>query len=672
MEFDARKRIEGLKRLIRRHDYLYYVDCTPVISDRDFDALIRDLDALEAIHPEMKTLDSPTMRIGSDISNEFPTVKHDIPMLSISNAYDKAEIADFVKRTEAAFPGEPVSFSSENKIDGLALSLHYENGSLVRAVTRGDGERGDDVTANARTIREIPLRLNCHISMRNCEVRGEVYLDRGDFNDMNERRSRKGEKVFANPRNAAAGSLKLHSSKLAAERPLKFIAYWLHIKNTPRPSRVIQNNDLRTLDFSINYRAKVCSGIAEIMEYVQDLEDIRNDLPYDIDGVVIRVNAPDQFDRLGSTSKSPRGVIAFKFSAEQTETKLIDIIYQVGRTGVVTPVAVLDPVFLAGSTISRATLHNEDQIHSLGIRIGDTVLIEKGGDIIPKVLAVIEEERPANSKPFEFIKHCPECGAKLIPDCGSPVTRCVNINCTARIEGKILHFASRDAMNIDGLGASIVSLLVDSGLVNNFADLYDLSLDEIATLERMGEISASKLLAAIEKSKNRELHHLIHGLGIRYVGYGSARVLAEKFDTLDALIDATPDELNEIEGIGCSVADSILEYFHNDKNIEIINRLRSHDLQFTAREKASAGDTYFSGKTCVLTGSFEAMTRSEAADLIREQGGTVTSTVSGNTDILIVGKNPGSKYDKAKRLKVTIFAESALLDMLDVAVSGLK
>ncbi|MBA7470332.1 DNA ligase [subsurface metagenome] len=658
-----KKRIEELKRLIRGHDYRYYVLADPTTTDREYDLLLKELETLEEAHPELKTPDSPTNRVGSDLTKEFPSRAHTSPMLSISNTYSEQEVVEFDRRIHKLLPGEDVFYTCELKIDGVALALHYEDGVLTAGVTRGDGIRGEEITTNVRTLRAVPLKLFDFDG--DCEIRGEVYLERENFNRMNETRLAADEKVFANPRNATAGSLKLQDPRITAERPLKFFSYWLSLSGIILPSQWDTLERLRELGLPVNPHRKRCAGIGHIMEFAAEMEALRDTLPYDIDGIVIKVDSYDLYNRLGTTAKNPRGVVAYKFQAKQGKTVIEDILFQVGRTGTVTPVAALRPVFLAGSTISRATLHNEQEILRKDIRVGDTVVIEKGGDVIPKVVEVVEKERPIDSKPFFFRSDCPVCGSALVRDESEVAVRCVNASCPAQVEGRIIHFASREALDIEGLGPSLISRLVSSGLVTNYAELYSLTDEQLASLERMGDKSASNILDALEKSKNRDLWNLIYGLGIRHVGAGAARILAEQFGSLDAIITTDKERLESIEDIGPVMAESICAFFENPENRRIIDRLREYSLPFEAvKGEAAAANEFFSGKTFVLTGALVSLTRSEASGLIRSRGGKVTSSVSAQTDYVIAGSEPGSKYDKAAALGIKILSEDEFRSFL--------
>jgi len=661
---DPQKRVEELKRAIREHDRRYYVLADPVVTDEEYDALVRELESLEERYPGLRTPDSPTMRVGSDLTKEFPTRRHSSPMLSIANTYSGEEVAEFDKRVRKLLPGEEVRYTCELKIDGVALALHYNTGGVLEAgVTRGDGVQGEEITANVRTIRSIPLKLIGYDGA--CEVRGEVYLERESFERMNERRVKSGETPFANPRNATAGSLKLQDPQTVAGRPLMFFSYWLRIPGNEPETQWETLERLRELGFPINPHRRLCANTGEIMAFAAEMEEKRDELPYEIDGIVVKVDSRDQFTRLGTTAKSPRGAVAYKFRAKQAETVVEDILFQVGRTGTVTPVAALTPVFLAGSTISRATLHNEQEIRRKDIRIGDTVLIEKGGDVIPKVVKVVTDKRPGDAVPFSFIDACPVCRSPLVHDDVEVAIRCVNAGCPAQVEARILHFASRDAMNVEGLGPSLVAQLVEKKLVADYADLYALDTDTLASLERMGDRSARNILDALGESRNRDLSNLLFGLGIRYVGAGAARRLADHFGSLDGIMKASVEELEAVEDIGSVMAASIVDFFSNEKNRRVIERLRASGLPFEAKERTSAPESgFFTGKTVVLTGALSSMTRTEAADRIRARGGKVTSAVSKNTDYVVAGDDPGSKYDKARKLGVTILGEEEFLERL--------
>ncbi|MFA6471435.1 MAG: NAD-dependent DNA ligase LigA [Candidatus Latescibacterota bacterium] len=653
---EVRDRIEYLRRIIKEHDYRYYVLSQPTIPDEGYDALARELETLEKSHPELAEKESPTMQVGSDLAREFRKRKHRVPMLSISNTYTEKDLGEFYQRIKKELPGEEVSFNCELKIDGVALELIYNEGKLEAAVTRGDGNIGDEVTENVQNIRSIPQKLTGVPPV--FEVRGEVYMDREEFEKINKQRREAEQKTFANPRNLAAGSLKALDPTIQENRNLKFFTYGV---TTPLPvehSQHAQLQALKILGFSVNGYMEKHDTLPEIMNFIQRVEKIRETLPYDIDGVVIKVNSLDQFDRLKTTAKSPRGAIAFKFKARQAETIIRDVIFSVGRTGKVTPVADLDPVFLAGSTIGRATLHNEQEIERKGIRIGDTVIIEKGGDVIPKVTSVVLEKRPPHSHPIVFPEKCPVCDSKLVRIDEEVDIRCVNAACPAVVENSILHFASREAMNIEGFGPALVSQVMDSKLVKDFADIYTVKMDQIAALERMGEKSASNIISAIEASKDRDLWHFLFALGIRHVGTRTARLFAERFGSIDALMNTDKDKLQEMADAGPVIAESVYNFFLNHENRNLLDRLKSLGLPFENKSpRRIVEQEFFAGKTFVLTGSLSKMTRDEATEQIIALGGKISSSVSKKTDYVVAGAEPGSKYDKAGQLGVKIINE---------------
>ncbi len=660
---DPKHRIEQLRNQIRHHDYLYYVLARPEIPDAEYDALLKELEALEKAHPELKTTDSPTQRVGSDLTKVFPTYRHKTPMLSIANTYSVEEVNDFDRRVRSLLPGEQAGYTGELKMDGAAVSLIYEGGVLQVAATRGDGMEGDVITPNIRTIHQIPLKLNGYEG--SCDIRGEVYIDRADFEKINEEREEAGEKPFANPRNFAAGTMKLQDPRLVAQRPLKFFPYTLLDYENAPPTQWETLALLETLGFPVNGNRRSCRTVAEIMAFAGEMEEKRFALPYEIDGIVIKVDSLDQYRRLGSTGKAPRGVIAYKFQPRQAMTFLRGIRLQVGRTGVLTPVADFDPVFLAGSTISHATLHNEQEIERKDIREGDTIIIEKGGDVIPKIVGVVKEKRPPHAHPFHYPEKCPVCGSPLVRDTEEVAVRCVNAGCPAQVEGCIRHFTSRYALDIEGFGDVLVGKLVETGLVGNFADIYDLTLEKLSEIERMGVKSSQNLLDALEKSKRRRLENLIYGLGIRHVGVEAARTLALTFGSMDTLMNADPESLLVVEGIGPAAAESIGAFFSNPDNRGIIDRLRRAGLPFTQEKPAPETEqSFFLDKTFVLTGELDSMTREEAEEKIRSLGGKVASAVSGNTDFVISGAHPGSKYQKARELGIPLMNEKEFLTHL--------
>jgi len=666
---DPKDRIETLRREISEHNRLYYEENSPVISDEEYDALVKELERLEREHPEYAAPESPTMRVGSDLVvvpgdlvlvREFRKRPHTEPMLSISNTYSEEELFDFDRRVRTDLEGEPVSYSCEPKIDGVALELVYENGGLVAGVTRGDGFVGDEVTENVRLIRSIPQRIEGVPG--EFVVRGEAYLERAEFDAINERRRGEGLKTFANPRNLAAGSVKALDRGLLEGRGLKFFPYGALGPVGSGDSLHERLERLRGLGFTVNPHIERHETPVAIIDYIGKIERVRDTLPYDIDGVVIKVDSVEQFRRLGTTAKSPRGAVAFKYRARQTETVIRRIVFQVGRTGRVTPVADLEPVFLAGSTISRATLHNEQEIARKDIREHDAVIIEKGGDVIPKVVSVVFGKRPLDSEPVRFPDRCPACGSPLVRHEEEVDIRCVNAACQAVVENSILHFASRNAMNIEDMGPALVEQLMETGLVRDYADLYSLEAGRLAALERMGDRSAANIIAAVEGSKTRPLAHLLFALGIRHVGTGSARVLAERFGSLDSLMEADAETLQSVEDVGPVVARSIREFFQNEANRSLVERLRVHGLTFVQESpKTSGTEEFFAGKTFVLTGVLSSMTREAASELIIARGGKVTTSVSKKTDFVIAGADPGSKLDKANTLGVAVLDEAGFL-----------
>ena len=669
---DVKKRIEELRKLIEKYDYEYYVLAQPSISDYEYDQLMKELEALEKAHPEFITPDSPTQRVSGQPIKEFPTVVHRKPMLSLSNTYNEGEFRDWDRRVRSALSGQHVEYVAELKIDGLAVSLIYENGRFVQGATRGDGIQGDDITPNLRTIRAIPLKVRGHDLPPLFEVRGEVYMSKKAFLRLNKEREEQGEAVFANPRNAAAGSLKLQDPKLVAKRGLSLWAYYLD-SDTPgflAATHFENLQKLKDLGFPVNPNMRLCQSLDEVFDFVREWEEKRDSLPYEIDGVVVKVNDLRQQEQLGATAKSPRWAIAFKFKAVRVETLLERIVWQVGRTGIVTPVAELRPVQLAGTTVSRATLHNVDEIKRKDIHEGDYVFIEKGGDIIPKVVGVNSAKRKKPPKPLHIPERCPVCGTPLIRLEGEVAIRCPNLECPAQIKRRIEHFAGRTAMDIEGLGTALVDMLVDKGLVKNFADLYHLKKDDIAKLERMGEKSAQNLIRAIERSKKQPLDRLIFALGIPYIGTTAAKILAQKYKSLQALMNAPYEELEAIEGVGPKMAQSIVEFFKNEQNRKVISELIKAGVQTEAKEEEEPQGSELAGKIFVLTGTLPHLKRNEAARLIEQHGGRVSSSVSKKTSFVLAGADPGSKYEKAKQLNIPIIDEQTFLQMIGETVEN--
>ena len=664
------ERAQELRREIQEHNYRYYVLHDPVVSDREFDALLAELERIEGEYPELRTPDSPTTRVGSDLTNDFPTVRHARPMLSLANTYSEEDARDFDRRVrERLEEGEEVRYAVELKIDGVALSLVYENRRLVRGVTRGNGEEGDDITPNVRTIRSVPLRsreasIN-GVEIVDFEVRGEVYMPKEEFRLMNEGREEAGEKTFANPRNSTAGSLKLLDPSVVATRPLRIFLYNLQGEGLPIQTHSESLRLLGELGFPVNPEWKLCNSIEEVGEYWKEWSRRREDLPYEIDGIVVKVDSLDQQLRLGQIAKSPRWAIAWKFETYTAETRLNGITLQVGRLGRVTPVAELEPVFLAGSTVSRATLHNPDFIEQKEIRIGDVVEIEKGGDVIPKVNHVVIDQRSAESIPYIFPTQCPcPLDTTLERPEGEVNYYCVHPECPFQLRGRIQHFASRGAMDIEGLGEKVVDQFVNLGWLENVADVYDLPShrDEIAALDRWGEKSADNLVAAIEGSRERPLWRVIFGLGIRHVGSSVARILAREFGSIERLRDADREELEEVREIGPHIATSILEFFADPRKLEIVARLGAAGLRMEEETRRSSVEPqqineFFTGRTFVLTGTLAGYTREEAAEEIERRGGKTSSSVSTKTDVVLAGEKAGSKLAKAEKLGIQVIDE---------------
>jgi DNA ligase (NAD+) len=659
------KRLLTLRSEISTHDHHYYVLAQPTISDLQYDALMRELVELEHLYPDLVTPDSPSQRVGGSPTKEFPPVVHVVPMLSLANTYTEEEIKDFDQRVRSLLGREPFRYVCELKFDGVAISLRYENGIFVRGATRGDGTRGDDITQNLKTIRSIPLRLiDSPKQIRDLEVRGEVFMERNDFRKMNEARELAGEKTFVNPRNSAAGTLKLQDSRIVAQRPLKFIAYYLRSDRTESQSHHEDLRLLRQIGFPVSEHSKVCATVDEVIGFWKRWEERRDSLPYDIDGIVVKVDSRAQQEKLGTIAKSPRWAIAFKFTARSVETYLLDIRLQVGRTGTITPVAELKPVFVGGSTVSRATLHNEDYIRELDIRIGDTVIVEKGGDVIPKVSGVVLAKRPAGTKPYKLTSTCPECGSKISRPPDEANYYCENSECPAQVRGRIEHFAHRGAMDIEGLGEAVVDQLVSLGYVRRFADLYDLrsKAAKLASLDRWGEKSVSNLLAAIDASTSRPFFRVLFALGIRHVGAGVAQLLVKHIKSVDAIVSARREDLEMIPGVGPRIADSVYRFFQDKHNRALVDRLRQAGLQM--RERQAATRTPLAEKTFVLTGTLSTLSREEAKALIVSMGGTVASSVSKKTDYVVVGEEAGSKLQKARDLGITVINEQDFLALV--------
>jgi DNA ligase (NAD+) len=665
------REIASLREEIRRHEDLYYIHETPEISDAEYDALLARLVELETQHPELVTPDSPTQRVGGRPAEGFAEYVHRRPMLSLDNSYNLEDLRAFDERCRKLADGRPFEYVAELKIDGLSISIHYENGVLTRGVTRGDGRRGEDVTQNARTIRSVPLKLKTTPEKLEAEVevRGEAYLPRAVFERINQERDEEGQPRFANPRNAASGTIRQLDPKIVAARRLEMFPYDVIAgERKPFATHWQSFEWLERAGFRTNPNRALCTSIKEVIDFCNQMELKRDDLDYEIDGVVVKVNSTALQDEFGATSKAPRWAIAYKYPARQATTQVLSVVVQVGRTGALTPVANLQPVLLAGTTVARATLHNEDEIKRLDLHIGDWVLIEKSGEIIPKVLKVVESRRTGQELPFEMPQNCPVCGGLVVRPEGEVVSRCVAADCPAQLKQNILHFASRRAMRIEGLGEALVEQLVETKLVRDVADLYQLSLETIAALERKAEKSASNLIAQIEASKSRELPQLLYALGIRHVGERTAGLLARTFRSLERLSRATVEEIDDIHEIGLTVAESVRDWFDDPGNLELCNRLRDAGVK-TEMEEAQGGGASeaFMGKQFVLTGRLETMTRDEARALIEARGGRVTSTVSKKTDYVVAGEEAGSKLDKAQALGLRVIDEGQLRELLDEA-----
>jgi DNA ligase (NAD+) len=659
--------IEKLRDEIRRHDELYYVGNAPEISDREYDQLMENLQKLEEANPELITFDSPTQRVGGRPAEGFPEVVHTRQMLSLDNSYNIDELRAFDDRCQRLAEGRKLEYVAELKIDGLSLSLQYEDGLLMRGVTRGDGRIGEDVTQNARTIRSVPLRLKSQAKRIDAlEVLGDVFIPRDVFVRTNSEREELCEPRYMNPRNAAAGAIRQLDPKLVARRKLDMFAYDLLVNvRKPFPTHWEALDWLDAAGFRVNPHRKLCETIDEVIDFANEKEALRDELGYEIDGLVVKVNSTALQDEFGATSKAPRWAIAYKYPARQASTKVLDIFVSVGRTGAITPVAILEPVLLAGTTVSRATLHNEDEIKRLGLKKYDWVMIEKSGDIIPKVLSVVTSKRTGEEEEFTLPENCPVCGGLISRPEGEVVARCVAADCTAQLMGRLLHFASRRAMRIEGLGDVLAEQLVAANLVKDVGDLYSLTLDQVADLPRMAKKSASNLLAQIEASKTRDLSNLIYALGIRHVGERTAGILAHELGSLEKLMEASVEELDAIPEIGLTVAESVRDWFDDEGNRALCDRLRAAGIRTESERRSSAQvDERFAGKQFVLTGTLTSFTRDEARALIEARGGRVNSSVSKKTDYVVAGEAAGSKLDKAESLGVAVIEEDEFKEML--------
>ena len=657
---EAKKEARRLRKELAEHNYRYYVLAEPTVSDVEFDRMMKRLEDLEERYPDLVTPDSPTRRVGGEPTRGFETVEHDPPMLSLDNTYSYDELREFDARVRKAV-AKP-EYLVQLKVDGVAVSLRYEGGRLARGATRGDGTRGDDVSANIRTIGSVPLKLRKRRKgFEDFEVRAEVYLPRERFAAINREREENGEPVFANPRNAAAGTLKLQDPRQVRKRGLDCF-----IHTIPRgPGRGLRNDDrvldvLAELGFKVLPESRLLDDIESVIEHCQRWDGPRHDLAFDVDGMVVKLNRYADRDELGATGKSPRWAVAYKYPPEEKESVVRRIIVNVGRTGTVTPVAEMDPVALSGTTVTHASLHNFEELERKDVRVGDTVLVHKAGEIIPQVLKVVDE-RPRGRRRFRVPEKCPACGTKLFRETGEVAWRCVNASCPAQVTGRLLHFASRGAMDIEGLGERLVLQLVEKGLVRDFADLYDLSVEDLAGLERMGETSARNLVEALERSKGRPFSRVLYGLGIRHVGIHAARVLVREFATMDRLRKARPGEVAEAPGVGPAVAEALGHFFADAENVRLVERLAKAGLRM--EEKAASGPKPLAGKKFVLTGALETMTREEATELVLSLGGAVSSSVSKKTDFVVAGGSPGSKLDKARALNVSILDERGFLEL---------
>jgi DNA ligase (NAD+) len=652
----ARHEAAQLREDLRRHEHLYYVLDQPEITDAEYDALMSRLRAIETECPELATPDSPTQRVGGKPREGFVKVRHSASMLSLDNALNEGELADFDRRVRELLGGEPFRYVAELKLDGLSMAVHYRDGLLRQAITRGDGQEGEDVTENARTIRSLPLRVNG--VRESFEVRGEVVLNRGAFERLNLDRDSEGLPRFANPRNAAAGSIRVLEPEITATRRLDFYAYFLLDQGAPfLRSQWEALAALEHLGFKVNPHRALCQTLEELLVFCRHWERERHELPYETDGIVIKVDSVEQQRRLGWTAKAPRWAIAFKFPAQQVQTEVESIEVQVGRTGALTPVAKLAPAKVSGVTVSRATLHNEDEISRLELQIGDSVLVERSGDVIPKVVRVVS--RPAHRRPFQMPRQCPVCGGHIVRQEGEAASRCINTNCPARLKESILHFGARGVMNIAGLGEALVDQLVDRGLVKSVADLYELSAGELANLERMGKKSAENLVAEIDASRRNPLPRVISGLGIPSVGTRTAQLLAEAFGNLDKIAAASEETLQSVEDVGPKVAAGIRQFFEEDRNRELVERLREAGLMFN-HQVAKHNETPLTGLTFVLTGTLPNLTREEAKARIEAAGGRVASSVSRKTSFVVAGADAGSKLAKAEQLGIPVLDEDGL------------
>lgn len=661
----AKRRIEELHQILNQYNYEYHTLDRPSVPDAEYDARMRELISLEEEYPDLKAADSPSQRVGGAVLDAFQKVRHGTPMLSLGNAFHEQDLLDFDRRVRQAV-GDDVAYNVELKIDGLAVSLRYENGVFVRGATRGDGTTGEDITENLKTIRSIPLKINRPLSI---EVRGEAFMPKPSFEALNEKRLQNEEEPFANPRNAAAGSLRQLDTKIAAKRNLDIFVY--SIAELDEIGVETQSAGLDLLDelgFKTNKERRMCQTIEEVIDLIETLKTKRADFSYEIDGIVIKVNSLAQQEELGFTAKSPRWAVAYKFPAEEVVTKLIDIELSVGRTGVITPTAILEPVKVAGTTVQRASLHNEDLIKEKDIRLFDQVIVKKAGDIIPEVAGVLVDQRTGEEKPFHMPTECPECHSELVRIEGEVALRCINPQCPAQIREGLIHFVSRNAMNIAGLGERVITQLFKEQLVSRVSDLYRLTKEELIQLERMGEKSVDNLLRSIEQSKENSLERLLFGLGIRFIGSKAAKTLAMHFEDIDQLKQATKEQLLEVDEIGEKMADAVVTYFEKEEILDLLNELKELGVNMTYTGpkpvKVEESDSYFAGKTIVLTGKLEEMSRNDAKAAIEALGGKLAGSVSKKTDLVIAGEAAGSKLTKAEELNIEIWDEAKMLEEL--------
>ncbi len=659
------QRVKKLRSELHEHDYRYYVLADPAISDEQYDKHMRELQDLETQYPELYSEDSPTQRVGGQPTKNFATVTHTPPMLSLANSYSEEEIREFDRRVRGLLGAEMPAYVAELKFDGVALSLAYRDGVFFQGATRGDGVQGDDITHNLRTIRSLPLRLRTKDqSLMNIIVRGEAFMHRKDFEKLNQKQSAAGEKLFINPRNTTAGTLKMQDPKIVAARPVKMFAYALFAPNAQLKNHFEGLDFLKQLGLPVNEHSRRCKTIDDVIGFWKEWEIKRDTLPYDIDGVVVKVDSLKQQETLGNIAKSPRWAIAFKFTSRKAETTLNDIALQVGRVGTITPVAELKPVFIGGTTVSRASLYNMDYINELDLRVGDTVIVEKGGDVIPKITDVVENKRPKQTRRFTMPATCPECGATIYRPEDEVNYFCENSECPAQVKGRIEHFAQRGAMDIEGLGEAVVEQLVGLGLVKNYSDLYTLHVhsEKLASLDRWGEKSTQNLLQGIEKSKKQPFHRVLYALGIRHVGAGVAQILAENFASIDLLQSATVEDLQTVSAIGPRIAESIVYFFREKHNREILKKLKNAGVTLTASSTKRKGA--LSGRTFVLTGTLPTYSREEAKRIIEQNGGKVAPAVSKNITDILAGEDAGSKLAKAKKLGIPVITESEFQKMV--------